>query len=142
MGWTIPRRRVVSSRRGVPRHRRVVSYPVVVLSRLVVPLLVVSWWLSLVVVVLGHPSHMMIGPHPLLEGRGSRPCRRAWVEGELRWKRRRWWRWKEKGMKTRLRVSRMSHMSKLRSPPMIMIAYCVRCNDNGFLAVDRCRICI
>ena len=27
-----------------------------------------------------------MGPHPSLEGRGSGPCRRAWVGGELRWK--------------------------------------------------------
>jgi hypothetical protein len=36
----------------------------------------------------------------------------------------------------------MSRMLKLRSPPMITVAYCVRRNDNRILAVDRCIICI
>ena len=27
-------------------------------------------------------------------------------------------------------------------PPMIMVMYCVRINDNRFLALDRCIICI
>jgi len=44
--------------------------------------------------------------------------------------------------KDETRASRMLRMLKLRSPPMITVAYCVRVNDNIFLAVDRCRICI
>ena len=62
--------------------------------------------------------------------------------GRIEVERWRWWRWKEKGTRTRLRASRMSHMLKLRSPPMITVAYGVRSNDNVFVAVDTCVICI
>ena len=38
----------------------------------------------------------------------------------------------------------VTHVTHVETPlpPMIMVAYCVRTNDNIILAVDTCRICI
>ena len=77
------------------------------------------------------------GPTSLKREEGLQPCRHAWVGGELRWKG-----GGGGGKRRDERVSHMSCMLKLHSPPMIMVAYCVRSNDNEFLAVGKCRICI